>query len=318
MEDKRIETIDILRGIATISVLLGHSIQRGMVIGYENNILFKIIYTYHMPLFMLLAGYTLYLSNPKYDISFLMKKFNRLIVPTIIWSYLLFLVKDVKFTGLKPFVKFPDDIFSYTKLLIKSPDFVVWFLYVVFVCTVIVFIGKRLFDKQIFVYFIAVSILINSLPINALGIGRTKLYLPIFLFGYCIAMYKEVYFEYIKYMLIPSIVFYIFMFNRWSFLSSKIYQWSIAFAGITIIYYLVKHVRIKTIDDILSFLGKYSLEIYLAQALCLNIGIGSGLLKIVSIFITATTISVIISYLSKFNKYSNSILYGNFIRSFRE
>lgn len=56
--NKRNVTIDVLRGIAVISVIIGHSIQRGMVVNYYNTF-FKIIYTFHMPLFMLLSGYSL-------------------------------------------------------------------------------------------------------------------------------------------------------------------------------------------------------------------------------------------------------------------
>lgn len=35
---KRNLLIDVLKGIATLAVLLGHAIQRGLIVGYENNI----------------------------------------------------------------------------------------------------------------------------------------------------------------------------------------------------------------------------------------------------------------------------------------
>lgn len=56
---KRNLLIDVLKGIATLAVLLGHAIQRGLIVGYENNIIFKIIYSFHMPLFILLSGFSL-------------------------------------------------------------------------------------------------------------------------------------------------------------------------------------------------------------------------------------------------------------------
>ena len=240
-----------------------------MVTGYEGNIVFKLICTYNMPLFMLLAGYTLYLSNPNYDTKFLIKKVKRLIIPTIIWSYLLYFLKDFKFTGLQPFVKFPDGILEYTKKLILYPD-IIWFLYVVFVCTFIFCIGKKLFNKYLPIYLLIATVIVSLLPSGYLGIWRIKLHLPIFIVGYYVAIYKDVFSKYLKYCLIPCFIFYIFMASSWSFSSSLPYQWLTAFAGIIIIYYLVKVVRVKVLDNSFSFLGRYSLEIYLCQAVCLN------------------------------------------------
>ena len=250
-------TIDILKGIAAISVIAGHAIQRGMVTGYEENIIFKLIYTYHMPLFMFLSGYTLYLSNPIYNKKFLIKRFKRLIIPTILWSYLLYFIKDFGFVGIKPFVKFPNGILGYSKKLIAHPDFIIWFLYVVFICNLIFYIGQKLCNKYLIIYLLFITAIIFILPSGYLGIWRIKFHLPIFILGYFIAKYKDLYFKYWKYSLIPCGIFYVLMANKWSFSSNKIYQWAIAFAGITIIYYLVKRIRVKSLDNIFSFLGRY-------------------------------------------------------------
>lgn len=51
-ENKRDVIIDVLRGIAVLAVLLGHAIQRGLVVNYDTNVTFKVIYSFHMPLFM--------------------------------------------------------------------------------------------------------------------------------------------------------------------------------------------------------------------------------------------------------------------------
>lgn len=53
--------IDILRGFATILVVLGHILQYSMMQNeaFYNDFLFKVIYSFHMPLFMCISGFCL-------------------------------------------------------------------------------------------------------------------------------------------------------------------------------------------------------------------------------------------------------------------
>ena len=56
--------------------------------------------------------------------------------------------------------------------------------------------------------------------------------------------------------------------------------------------------------------GNQSLEIYLCQCVCLNIGIGRDLLRVITIFITATTISVILAEITNRFYITRMLLYG--------
>lgn len=49
----RILQIDVLKGFAILLVVLGHAIYETYS---ENNIVFRMIYSFHMPLFMFLSG----------------------------------------------------------------------------------------------------------------------------------------------------------------------------------------------------------------------------------------------------------------------
>lgn len=50
--------IDVSKGVAIILVVIGHVIQFGTSgEGFWDNNLFKIIYSFHMPLFIFLSGY---------------------------------------------------------------------------------------------------------------------------------------------------------------------------------------------------------------------------------------------------------------------
>lgn len=59
----RSEYLDVLKAFTIVCVIIGHCIQYGSGARYlENqcyfdNIVFKIIYSFHMPLFMLISGY---------------------------------------------------------------------------------------------------------------------------------------------------------------------------------------------------------------------------------------------------------------------
>lgn len=58
--------IDFMRGIAICLVVLGHNIQYGsgrnflVSSDFYNNSVFKLIYSFHMPLFALIAGYVFF------------------------------------------------------------------------------------------------------------------------------------------------------------------------------------------------------------------------------------------------------------------
>ena len=61
--NKRNESLDILKGILVLLVVWGHAIQFGFGFEYvekyycfDDNI-YKLIYSFHMPLFMAISGY---------------------------------------------------------------------------------------------------------------------------------------------------------------------------------------------------------------------------------------------------------------------
>ena len=56
--------IDLIKGIAIITVIIGHLIQYTSVgnFNFYENYIYKFIYSFHMPLFMLISGYLFYFS----------------------------------------------------------------------------------------------------------------------------------------------------------------------------------------------------------------------------------------------------------------
>lgn len=64
--------IDVIKGIAIFFMLWGHCIQQclqGSGLSYYDNSVFKFIYSFHMPLFMLVSGYLFYFSFQKRELK---------------------------------------------------------------------------------------------------------------------------------------------------------------------------------------------------------------------------------------------------------
>jgi len=80
---KRIEYIDIARGIGILLVVLGHN-----DFGYISPFGYKVIYSFHMPLFFFLSGYFLNASIPFFE--FFKKRFNSLLKPYLFTIFIIY------------------------------------------------------------------------------------------------------------------------------------------------------------------------------------------------------------------------------------
>jgi fucose 4-O-acetylase-like acetyltransferase len=97
MVNKRIEYVDILKGIGIICVLLGHNL---VIQSAEKlpEVMRYIIYSFHMPLFFFLSGYVF---SAKGDaITFLKKKIKTIIVPMYIFSLVVILFNCIYYGAL--------------------------------------------------------------------------------------------------------------------------------------------------------------------------------------------------------------------------
>lgn len=149
--NKRIDTIDILKGITIILVVFGHAVQ-GIV--DSNNLSLntdfssiyitkQVIYGFHMPVFFIVSGFFLTKWLKKDKPTALKKKTKRLVYPYFVWSFItaLFMQIASKFTnnglGLIDFVKSPVIPFSQY-----------WFLYLLFFFHLVYFVVDIFFNKK--------------------------------------------------------------------------------------------------------------------------------------------------------------------------
>ena len=102
--------IDVLKAVTILLVVIGHCIQYGagrdflIYGGFFYNEAYIFIYSFHMPLFMLISGYLFFQSSKTKDCkSLLFAKVKQLIVPLFSWSFITLIVEIIKIiAGVSP------------------------------------------------------------------------------------------------------------------------------------------------------------------------------------------------------------------------
>lgn len=168
---ERIEYLDFLRGIAIITVVMGHIIQYNLD-GSAAMKCFNFIYSFHMGLFFFISGCVASLSykNNTWDnfTNFLSKKSVQLLLPFFIWGGgILCLLGDISIADL------PRVLFN----LIRYPDQgAPWFIFQLFFIQLVYFIFCAFFSRcrSILLFHVA---LLFSVPLVFLLLFLKKEYL---------------------------------------------------------------------------------------------------------------------------------------------
>lgn len=132
MKGKRILWVDALKAFTIMIVIWGHCLQ---FIG-ETGILYKYIYAVHMPLFMAISGYCSYKESVSF--SNIKNRFFQLVIPFLTWPVVWYVVK-MDFSG----------IADYYMHLPLNPDTGLWFLYVLFLISIVDFVQSRMICADI-------------------------------------------------------------------------------------------------------------------------------------------------------------------------
>ena len=158
---------DIIKGVAIFLVVLGHSLQYFYIdSAYSNtDFLFNFIYSFHMPLFMVVSGYFAYSSFSKPIYEVFKKKFIQIMIPNVTWSLL---------TSILVYLNNPSKSFSFSLGY--------WYLNALWRCYVIFGIGNSLrlkcswlvYPYILMVYafgeLLNISHLISMLPFFGIGL----------------------------------------------------------------------------------------------------------------------------------------------------
>lgn len=221
MKKERDLCVDFIRGIAILLVILGHTVSNNNIVGYENSIIYKVIFSLQMPLFMMISGYVVKYSQPITSIKAFAKYFAKrtmsYLLPWFVWSVF---IKGFLFEGWKL-----NDCFDMFCRLLHNMDSGYWFLFSLWtICVawgISSLIANRITKNKVGYTFaeIAVScILAVALMLIAvkfglafLNIKLTLYYMPFYYMGYYFSKVYPVLVEKKIYPLAESIAVFLCM-----------------------------------------------------------------------------------------------------------
>lgn len=315
--------IDALKGAAILLVVSGHAILFNTS-DFDNNIVFRIICSFQMPLFMFLSGYVIY-GRIRSPVSiWLIDKFKRLVVPFLSWA----IIMKFKFYN-------SDSFIQYFFKLYERPDRGLWFLWVLFlnycILSAVSLSGKPLGKVNL----LLTTIVVMFIPINVLGFPLVRWLFLFFAAGYILAEYRNKLPQWIQTSsvlfsgIFPFLVYFwrrteVPSFNQgmstifaaYGIISTipmtlinLSYGYLVAFAGISLVAQVLKKFEKGKLFLLLSWLGTCTLDIYVGHMLFLY-GIGEGSLKIISSVIVAIPLSLALSFCLRQSKILSILFLG--------
>ncbi len=315
-KSKRNNFIDIIKGVAIFLMLWGHCIQicvLGSDFDFFDNSVFKTIYSFHMPLFMLVSGYLFYFSFIKRDLKeLLIHRTQSLIQPIVFCTIFDFFATTVLLGLLSGKFNLPFD-----GAWMQNLSHLLWFLWSVLAASIsVAIVCKKC--KNIFAQLIC---LIAFVPIVALfpNIDENIYMYPYFIIGFYFAQYKDNLpswvnkLKYLSLVLFPIMLcFYekkhyiyttgIFSDEEYSWkemFTIDSYRWAIGLVGaifaITVLELIYNNISTKVHEPIISKglakLGRKSIQVYtfsitfLSTYLATFFSIGLRVLGIDNVFV---------------------------------
>ena len=275
MADKKyFEEIDIIKGIAILLVVIGHSFpdeEIGWNIVGKNSFAYYFtqwIYSFHMPIFYISAGFLFIPKLQKMRIGAnLLKRFNRLMIPYLFFSLLYTFIKTIGAT----YANHPlSQNFLIDMLWGVSPANGCWFLWVLFVMSLISIFLRKIGPYGLFT--LAVLMAIIAFIDTSWMIGRLRFVFREF-FWFTLGGIIAIYYDEIKTHLNKAVIA-IFAFVVLTSLQFVGYfpfnKYVMALSGIIMTYYLGIQIS-KMGDNVIHKIGKifglYCMDIYILSML---------------------------------------------------
>lgn len=283
---ERNATIDIIRGFAMLLVVLGHTIS-GTVREYSDSMLFQIVWTLQMPLFILISGYVTCYSKPIYDgkslWQFIKKRTLSYLLPWVVWTILV--------RGLV----FGEANFLNMQYMLWHMDSGYWFLATIWTISMIYGLSDYLSNKcrkgkKAIVALHILICLLGWLCLSAIGymlgieffaIKLTLYYTPIYLFGYLYGQIQDRFLSrahaksIVNVVVMVSLCLWLAVINRFDFFYGAEGIGMIAGRFITSMLGCIAVIGLFSASGggyrLLNWAGVHSLEVYLTHYLFLSL-----------------------------------------------
>lgn len=284
--------VNLLRGMAVFLMLWGHCIQYCMPSGMDffENTIFKIIYSFHMPLFTLISGYLFYFSFEKRQLKELLKRRCFGLLQTIICCGLfIYLLSSGIFSILK-------GDFSWVFRLRWASGFLqLWFVWSILSASIVVGLVCKLINIK---WLKIVLLLVGIVIVYLFPCGEMNAFMyPYFLIGFYFNKYKNklpkklINVKLLSLVLFPLILIffdkqhYIYtsgLFGKGygiiEYIKIDLFRWCAGLIGsvflITVMEFIYKYLVVKKekffVFKWLNFLGEKSLQTYALSVIFLS------------------------------------------------
>lgn len=180
-------TLDLAKGILIILVVLGHAVQYSYGIEYSqsdlyfDNPVFRIIYSFHMPMFMLISGYLFCSSNKKQFRTVISSKLKAIGIPMISFIILYSFIDYAGMIRTNPL----GIVTSFLDSIVRG--WIMWFLFSILLNMFVVAVLTRISGNRIYQYLMMFALFVISLFIpDAYLLSVHKFMFPFFCLGYAV------------------------------------------------------------------------------------------------------------------------------------
>lgn len=324
MAKTRNYSFDIVKGIGIILVVVAHSVSRAVAGRYILKWIFMALYNLALIPLLFVSGYfaVKLITKPYSRTQLLKQRTIRLMTPYCVWAVIYLIMKVV----MSEYVRYTEEYKWYTFFLGNNPDGQLWFLYVLYIASIILIFCTT--QKNIaIVTAIAMTVsffallIPDSIAFTSIALNRSLYEMGYFILGAFIACkydYKKIFINTIS--LIISLVIVV-AYLALLYVTKKT-LWYIEMVG-GLSYLCVSlnlaHLLSKTkLANLLVYIGQKSMEIYLLHGPLLVVG--RNVLKslvpmpylYVPIMVTyAVTVSLLLSFVINKIKIARFLLFGS-------